>query len=155
MEIEDKKKVLEEITKSLLDGMGFKAEVVIATSAVSDDDSISVEIQTDESKYLIGRFGVTLAAFQHICRILVRKRLDEQVNFTVDVNNYREKQQQIIFDITKEAIQKVLSENESVELRPMNSYERRLVHLETAKNENIGSESVGEDEERRVVIKPA
>lgn len=155
MEIEDKKKVLEEITKSLLDGMGFKAEVIIATSAVSDDDSISVEIQTDESKYLIGRFGVTLAAFQHICRILVRKRLDEQVNFTVDVNNYREKQQQIIFDITKEAIQKVLSDNESVELRPMNSYERRLVHLETAKNENIASESVGEDEERRVVIKPA
>lgn len=153
METEDKKRVLEEITKSLLDGMGFKAEVFIATSAVSDDDSISVEIQTDESKYLIGRFGVTLAAFQHICRILVRKRLDEQVNFTVDVNNYREKQQQIIFDTTKEAIQKVLSDGESVELRPMNSYERRLVHLETAKNENIESESVGEDDERRVVIK--
>lgn len=151
---EDKKKVLEEITKSLLDGMGFKAEVFIATSAVSDDDSISVEIQTDESKYLIGRFGATLAAFQHICRILVRKRLDEQVNFTVDVNNYREKQQQIIFDITKEAIQKAISDNQSVELRPMNSYERRLVHLETAKNENIESESVGEDDERRVVIKP-
>ena len=111
MEIEDKKKVLEEITKLLLDKMGFRAEVFIATSAVSDDDSITVEIQTDESKYLIGRFGVTLAAFQHICRILARKRNDEQINFTVDVNNYRQKQEQIIFDITKETIQKVISDN--------------------------------------------
>jgi spoIIIJ-associated protein len=48
-----------------------------------------------------------------------------------------------------------LEENRVITLRPMSPYERRLVHMELAENEKIKTESTGEGEDRRVVIKPA
>jgi len=40
-------------------------------------------------------------------------------------------------------------------MRPMSPYERRIVHMELAKNESVKTESIGDGEDRRVVIKPA
>jgi spoIIIJ-associated protein len=75
------------------------------------------------------------------------------MQFTVDVNGYRDDQRQIIIDRAQEVIEEVRNRKEAIELSPMNSYERRIVHMEVSKHSDIESESIGEEEERRVVIK--
>jgi spoIIIJ-associated protein len=40
-------------------------------------------------------------------------------------------------------------------MRPMSPYERRLAHMALSENEKIKTESIGEGEDRRIVIKPA
>ncbi|MDA3815637.1 MAG: KH domain-containing protein [Patescibacteria group bacterium] len=153
MENDEKKKVLEKITKELLEKMEIQSTVYIEENAVSEDNAISIEIQTSDSSYLIGRGGVNLSALQHIIRILTRKEIGEQMQFTVDVNGYRDDQRQIIIDRAQEVIEEVRNRKEAIELSPMNSYERRIVHMEVSKHSDIESESIGEEEERRVVIK--
>ena len=155
MENESKKKILEETTNELLEKMGISATVYIAENAVSEDGAISIEIQTSDSSYLIGKGGTNLSALQHIIRILARKKIGEQMQFTVDVNGYRDDQRQIIIDKAQEIIEEVRTKQEAIELSPMNSFERRIVHMEVSKNSDVESDSIGEDEERRVVIKPA
>ena len=161
MQLDEKKKLIEEATKDLLERMGFKATIYTATTVTSDENEseedapISVEIQLSESKYLIGKHGVNLAALQHLLRVLIRKKAGEQINFSVDVNGYREDQRQSIVDLAHEMAEKASQEKKAIILRPMNAYERRLVHVELANNQEIKTESIGEGEERKVVIKPA
>ncbi len=155
MENEEKKKSLESITKELLEKMDIQGTVYIAENAVSEDGAISIEIQTSDSSYLIGRGGINLSALQHIIRILARKKIGEQMQFTVDVNGYRDDQKQILIDKTQEVIKEIRNRKKPIELSPMNSYERRIVHMEISKNSDVESDSIGEDEERRVVVKLA
>lgn len=152
MENESKKKALESITKELLGKMGIDATVYIAENLISENGAISIEIQTSESSYLIGRGGINLSALQHIIRIIARKKIGEQIQFTVDVNGYRDDQRQIIIDKAQEMIEEVRRKKKAIELSPMNSYERRIVHMEISKHNDISSDSIGEGEERRVVI---
>lgn len=160
MQLEEKKKLIEETTKDLLDRMSFKATVYTSTTVppeeeTSDNLPISVEIQLTESKYLIGKFGVNLAALQHLLRIIIRKKAGEQIDFNVDVNGYREEQRQSIINFARESAEKAIQEKKSVMLRPMNAFERRLVHVELSQTDGVKTESIGEGEERKVVIKPA
>ncbi|MBT3356594.1 hypothetical protein HN784_02045 [bacterium] len=160
MKLEEKKKLIEETTKELLEKMGFQATVYIATNVstseeeTSEENPISVELQLTDSKYLIGKYGVNLSALQHILRVIIRNKTKERINFNVDVNNYREEQKQAIIALANEMGEKVRMEKKSAMLRSMNAYERRIVHVELEKMDGVLTESVGEGEDRKVIIKP-
>jgi len=161
MELEQKKSLLEETVKSLLDAMGFKANVYTSTDAMAQDGdeagqpTITVEIQLEDSRYLIGKHGTNLAALQHLLRVMIKKKTDEKIYFKVDVNGYRQEHEQSIKRLASETAQKVLQDKKSMVLPPMNAYERRLVHTVLTDFEGIRTESMGEGEDRKVVIKPA
>jgi len=154
-DIDKKKKELEKIIREMMDGIGVIGNISLATDAFSESEIISVEIQSEDSSYLIGKFGVNLNAFQHICRIIARRKIGEEINFSIDVNNYRQKQSQYIIDLANSTIDEVIKKDKSIELRPMNAFERRLVHIQVSENDKVESESAGEEENRRVIIKPA
>lgn len=154
MEMKEKKVLLEETAKEILEKMGFKATVFIATDAMGEDDLFSVEIQTDESGYLIGKRGLNLAAFQHIFRIIIRKKTKEKIHFTVDINNYRQDKKQEITNIAREALERLQKEDlTEIALPPMNGFERRIVHMELEAVEGITTESTGLDFDRKIIIK--
>lgn len=158
MQLEEKKKLIEETTKELLEKMDFKATVYTSTTIDPDSEEegpVSVEIQLTDSKYLIGKYGMNLSALQHLLRVLVRKKSEnEKIDFNVDVNGYRRQQKQSIISLARESAEKVSKEKKTLVLQPMNAFERRLVHVELANYEGIKTESIGEDENRKVVIKP-
>ncbi len=159
MDFEEKKKIIEEATKELVEKMGFQASIFTAIT-VSEGEMdkaetpISVEIQLEDSKFLIGKHGVNLAALQHVLRVIIRKKADEKINFSIDINGYREEQKQAIIGLANDIANRVIRDKKSMVLRPMSAYERRLVHMELADKEGVKTESSGEGEERKVVIKP-
>ncbi|MDZ7611852.1 MAG: R3H domain-containing nucleic acid-binding protein [Candidatus Moranbacteria bacterium] len=153
MGFEERKKIMEGVTREILDKMEVQANIYIANDAMPEDDSVHVQIHTRDSRNLIGRSGNNLFALQHIIRAIVAKKLGERVNFTVDVNSYIENQKEAIIEKALEAIDKAQKTGKEQELPPMNAYERRLVHMQAANRNGIESESAGEGEERRVVIK--
>jgi spoIIIJ-associated protein len=154
-EFDQKKKALEEIIKEILNRMGISGKIFLTANAFDESKAILVEIQSEDSSYLIGKFGINLNSLQHICRLIARKKIGEEINFSIDVNNYRQKQIQGIIDLANTAIQEVIEKKEPVKLRPMNAFERRLVHVQVSENEKVVSESAGEGENRSVTIKPA
>jgi spoIIIJ-associated protein len=161
MKIEQRKQLLEETTKQLLDEMGFKSTVYTAIDATTSqspaETTISVEVKLSDPKdsnYLIGKHGKNLAAFQHLCRVLIKKKTIEKISFSVDINDYRNGQRQTIIKIAREMAKKAMDDKKAVVLRPMSAFERRLVHIELEKIEGVKTESLGEGDDRKVVIKP-
>ncbi|HAV11201.1 MAG TPA: hypothetical protein DCX32_01525 [Candidatus Moranbacteria bacterium] len=73
----------------------------------------------------------------------------------IDVNSYRKQKNESIVELAKEAAQQAVAEKRAVVMKPMSNYERRIVHLELSKDERITTESIGEGEGRKIVVKPA
>ncbi|HAT73749.1 MAG: Single-stranded nucleic acid binding R3H domain-containing protein [Candidatus Moranbacteria bacterium GW2011_GWF2_36_839] len=148
---EEIKKAIEELVLK----MGFSCEVEIIEAQNNEQEELVFNIKTEESSYLIGQYGVNLQALQHMARIIFRGKTENKANFTLDVNSYRQEKNESVFALAKNMAETSLREGRAVVMRPMSPYERRLVHMELAKNDQIKTESTGEGEDRRVVIKPA
>ena len=135
---------------------GFPSEINLKETRLEDQEGIICNIKTTEdSNLLIGQYGVNLQAFQHIARLAIRKKLaDEKVNFTLDVNSYRDQKNQSIIEQAKEVARQAINEGRVIIMKPMTAYERRLVHMELSQNEKVATESVGEGENRKILVKP-
>lgn len=149
-----------EITKNviqeLMEQMGFTAELEIEKSTQDNQENVICNIKVaEDSNLLIGQYGVNLQSLQHIARLLVRKKIEDRFNFILDINSYRQEKNQSVMEQAQIAAEQAISEGRAIILKPMTSYERRIVHMELAKNDKIKTESIGEGEERKVVIKPA
>jgi len=151
---EENKKEIEQIIKDLVEKMGIECEIETKETETEDQIGLIFNVKTKESNYLIGQYGVNLQALQHMARILFRSKTESKANFILDVNSYRQEKNESISDLAKNTAEQALREKKAITLRPMSSYERRLVHMELSKNEQIKTESIGEGEDRRVVVKP-
>ena len=103
---------------------------------------------------LIGERGVNLAAFEHMLKKLVKRKHGEEYKFTVDINDYRLRRLEHLKQDIKNAAREVRMYHREAPLRPMSSFERRIVHILLAEYPDITTESVGQEPNRKVVIKP-
>lgn len=148
--------IIHDSVKEILLLMGFDCQIEVKTELINDQESIICNISAGEdSNFLIGQHGVNLQSLQHIARLVVRKKIQDKLKFVLDVNAYRQQKNQSIVEQAKEIAKQVLKERKSIIMRPMSAYERRLVHMELASNEQITTESVGEGEEKKIIIKPS
>lgn len=148
-------KLIRETVEEILAKGGFAVKTEIATSVQDGEENIVCNVlTTDDSNFLIGQYGMNLQALQHIIRLIVRRKTDDKVKFVLDVNSYRQQKNEAVVELAKAAVEQALSENRAVVMRPMSAYERRLVHMELSQNEQVVTESIGEGEARKVVVKP-
>lgn len=154
-EIKSVEKIAEECVRELLEKMGFSGETSVEKSVEEERTKIVVNIQAGDSNFLIGQYGANLDALQHLARVMARKRTEERIDLVVDVNSYRREKSDSIVKMAENLAAEALAENRAVALRPMSPYERRLVHMALSQNEKVKTESVGEGEDRKIVIKPA
>ncbi len=145
---------IQEIITTTLTHMNVAYESVEVVDS-PESSHLRFSVRTADSPLLIGAKGENLAAFNYVVRRLVAKTLGEEtpVKFFIDVNDYHEKALEGIKTKATIMSERARSFKVNVELEPMSSYDRMLVHsfLENAKD--IKTESVGEGVERRVVIK--
>jgi spoIIIJ-associated protein len=150
---EDKtKKAIKETAQKLLQLMGFK-EIKVELS-VDENDVFHLDIDCEDSGILIGHHGETLSSLQLIVSLVVYKRLGKWQRILVNVGDWREKRIEALKKMALNATQRVKFSNEEVFLPHLNAGERRIIHLYLADHPDVTTESVGEGEERRLVIKP-
>jgi spoIIIJ-associated protein len=155
MNSQEKEELLKKITAEVLRKMTLDDfKISVEGKGDMEGESFVVNIETPESNLLIGQYGATLAALQHILRLLVRRETEDKFKFLADVNRYLQVKTDSLSGIARDAARQAISERKPVVLRPMSAYERRLVHVELAENENIKTESIGEGDDRKVVVKP-
>jgi spoIIIJ-associated protein len=151
---QDIKEIIQQVVKDLIKKMNISCETEIKEISQQGRDNFVCNVKTEESSYLIGQYGVNLQALQHLARVIVRKKTTEKSDFILDVNLYRQEKNESISVLARSMAEKAVVEKRAIILRPMSPYERRLVHMELAGNEKIKTESVGDGEERQVIIKP-
>ncbi len=147
----DKINIIKKTIEELLNIMHFKGDVAIDDLQLDD---VLVNIQTEHAGFLIGQAGANLDALQHIARILVNKKNKEPIQFILDVNNYRRQRIELLRDLAENMANQALSEKVALTLQPMSAYERRIIHLALVNKPEISTESIGQDLERRIIIKP-
>lgn len=136
-----------EKTKKILELIGYK-DFEVNFDEANRRVSVIIPEFTDNKKDV----PVLLSSFERILNLIFKKEGQEAV--MVDINNYRRERERLIVELAKAAARKAILEKNTIELPPMNAYERRLVHVEIASRPDLKTESVGDGSERRVVVKP-
>ena len=115
--------------KDLLDTMlGYLGFVVQIEETMNDGGNPTLQIYTEESRRLIGRDGETLEAIQFLLNRLLQARDKDAEKVIVDCEHYRSMREDRIVQRVRELADRVRITGRALQLEPMNSYERRLVH---------------------------
>ena len=103
--------------------------------------------------HLVGSNGEILDALQELTRLAVQTSLGERSRLMLDIDNFRSDKKAELAKLAHEVADEVKSTGVAVKLRPMNAFERKVVH-DTIQNIGLTSESEGEDPNRCVVVLP-
>lgn len=147
-----------EVVAGLLTSLGIQATLSIAQETVEGPEergsySIwAVRIEGPTAGRLIGRHGRTLYAFQTLARAIVARRVGAFVPLVVDINGYRAKRAEALRRLALKKAEQVMATGRPVELEPMPAAERRVIHMALKDHPKVTTYSIGEGEERRVVI---
>jgi spoIIIJ-associated protein len=120
------------------------------------EQTISINLKTEEPQILIGERGETLAEIQHLLKIILKRKigLKESFYLDLDINDYKKKKIAYLKEMARSLAEEVLLVKKEKILPPMSAFERRIIHLELAANPNIATESIGQEPERSVAIRP-
>ena len=144
---------LQEVTVDLLKRLDIEATVTVTDEAAG----ITAAITSPDSALLIGWRGGTLAALEHVVRLLLARELEKTGQLLpeihLDIEGYKQRQMAELTDLALRAADHVRQTMAPEILRPMNAFERRVVHVALAEMTDIVTESIGIDPNRRIMIK--
>jgi spoIIIJ-associated protein len=107
----------------------------------------------DNAHLLIGKNGQNLQALEHLLRVAALKDATDTA-ITLDVNDYKKTKAFQVLELARKVVAQVRNTRKAHALAPMSSYERRVVHMELASYSDVVTESIGQDPQRRIVVKP-
>lgn len=123
-------------------------------SLTEEEETWELKIkESEESGFLIGYHGKTLEALEFILTLMVFNKTQKWQRVFVEVGNYQEKKKSYLEQIALSAVEKVKFLGSPVSLPPMSAKERRLVHIFLKDQENFETESLGEGQDRHIIIK--
>lgn len=141
--------------RTVIRDMDIIADATISASNGNKREFL-INITGEEASVLIGHHGDTLDSLQYLTNLAANRREeDEEGNYTritVDVENYRSKREDTLRRLARRMAEKALKYHKNVTLEPMNSYERRIIHSEVQGINGVTTNSIGSDNNRRVVI---
>jgi spoIIIJ-associated protein len=142
---------IKSIIIELLRHMGYEAEVFER----QEEGRVVFNIRTREAFLLIGKQGANLEAFQHAVKLIFRKTAgDELFPFAIDVDDYKDQRTLYLKELARKAAHHVKQTKKPVSLEPMPAHERRVVHSYLSLYNDVGSESIGVEPNRKLIIKP-
>lgn len=149
--------IAQETVGELLETMKVKATVKVRYGEADDARSrvpIMVDVRGDDLSILIGRRAETLNALQYISSLIVSKELGKPLSLVIDVEGYRARREGQIRQLARRMAEQAVKTGRRQVLEPMPANERRIIHLELRDNENVVTESIGEEPRRKVTILP-
>jgi len=145
------------VLETLLTQLELKAQVAAEMKPPLGGEGaqvIALNVKGDDLGILIGRRGQTLAALQHIVRLIVAHQAKARVPIMIDVEGYKQRRYDALQALARRVADEVKSRGRPFALEPMPAYERRIIHLTLADSPDVTTESTGEGEVRKVVIVP-
>ena len=141
---------LKGLIEDFLHNMGIKGSGV---SVAQGGTQTKVHISLDDAGYMIGKEGENIHDIEKILKLLAKRKGLEGM-FSVDINNYRGEREIKLKDYIRKVARQVVMTKKEMKLPPMRPFERRIIHLELATHPDIVTESIGNGDERYVVVKP-
>ena len=142
-----------EFIKKLIADMNISADVEMTDG---ENGEKKIAINGESAAILIGHHGDTLDSLQYLANLAANKKIDgkkgDYVKISVDVEGYRAKREEVLRGLARKMASRVLKYKKSVMLEPMNPYERRIIHSEIQNIEGVSTNSIGSENNRKIVI---
>ena len=142
--------------KQLVADMQLNVTVEHKSASGAEKDTCLIEINGEDAGVLIGHHGDTLDSLQYLANLAANKKVNGEkpahVKVTVDAEGYRAKREETLRALARRMADKVLKQKRSVMLEPMNPYERRIIHSEIQNVEGVSTNSIGSENNRKIVI---
>ena len=139
-----------EILDTLLGLVGVEGKVEVLSAELP----LELNIKGDDLGILIGRRGQTLGALEYVTKLMVVQRLKVWLPLTIDVGGYRKHRRDSLQKLALYLADQVKSRRRAIPMEPMPADERRIIHLALADHPAVATQSIGEGENRKVVILP-
>ena len=137
----------------LVENLGLEATVELLSC---DDGTRRINIDGGNASVLIGHHGDTLDAVQYLANLASAQRKEngerDRSRVTVNIEGYRAKREETLRTLARSMAAKAIRTGRSVTLEPMTPYERRIIHSEIQSIEGVGTNSIGSENNRKVVI---
>ncbi|GIW34073.1 R3H domain-containing nucleic acid-binding protein [Meiothermus sp.] len=147
---QDPKSVLEHFMVGLL----LRLDPAYSVDIVQEGELFRVEILGGDSGRVIGREGKTLQSLEFIANVAMAKHFGSAYRVVLDAAGYRRRNEERIRRMASDAVLQVEVSGQPIELPPMRPSERRLIHVMLKQHPKVTTTSVGEGEERHVVVLP-
>lgn len=137
-----------------------------------EDEGFFVSIDTKDAGRLIGVRGEFLESLQLLVNQMMSPRqktgepvlspsaplgVNEAEGFkrvVLDVSGWRKQKEEELQQRAKDWGKEVLDSGKEMELEPMSSWQRRIIHMVVGEMEGLETESIGEGRDRHIVIRP-
>ena len=141
-----------ETLEKILTSLGFPATI----EEHKLEEGLLLEVKTDDAGRLIGRQGQTLADLQYITNRLLFQQDTNAPKIMVDVGGYRAQAREALVKKAQDAAEKVRRWGDAVELEPMGSYDRRIVHHALKDDPDVETHSVEVDgtDKKALLLRP-
>ncbi|WLR50861.1 RNA-binding cell elongation regulator Jag/EloR [Bacillus tianshenii] len=144
--IDEASKFLKDVTTK----MGVSATVEVNATG----NNVLYNLTGEKIGLLIGKRGQTLNSLQYLTQLVANRSSDKYISVTVDAENYRERRRETLESLAKRLAEKAVRTQQKVELEPMPSFERKVIHTALYHNNKVVTESAGKEPKRHIVIKP-
>jgi spoIIIJ-associated protein len=145
----------EEFGKKFLTEVAALYGVSIRVEVATQNDRVVFSMETTDEEALTGEDGEVLEALQHLVKLAIAKKYKENLKLLLDVNGFRERRQKTIIAMAKRLADRARKEGKPAKTKPLNPYERRIVHTLFKDNNRISTYSEGEGHTKKVVISPS
>lgn len=137
--------------KELIERLG-----VSATAEISKiDDNYFVDIKSEDSSLLIGKYGTNLESLQFVLAVRLKSQTHtDDFDVYLDIDNWRKSKEQKIEKMALATAAKVEETQQEEPLYNLKPSERRVIHALLTNHPKVTTESTGEGESRYLIIKP-
>jgi spoIIIJ-associated protein len=150
---------IDQFLRTTLAQAGLRLDFEMADSQVSDDDfetpDVVVRFLGPDVDLLLGNRAELLLALEHVTMEALRMPSEDHSRLSFDANDYRALRIEELRLSASAAAEKVKRTGAPFRFNPMNSRERRVIHLALRNETGVRSESSGSGGYRQVVVYPA
>lgn len=126
--------------------------VAVSAEYNAENDEVNASLDGENLGLLIGHHGDVLDALQYLAGLAANRGKKGFTRVTLDIENYRAKRIETLRSLARRSAAKAKKTGKNVSFEPMNAYERRIIHSEVQGIEGVTTYSVGNGEDRRVII---
>jgi len=144
-------KIIKKTTEEFFQKTTFEVEIEFLPQK---DLTLPINLKTEEPQILIGEGGQTLTEIQRLLKAILKRKIAEPFFIDLDINSYKKKKLEYLKEMARSMADEVALTKKEKNLPPMMAYERRVIHLELAGRSDVTTESIGQEPERRIVVRP-
>lgn len=137
--------------EEILSQMGLEAQI---EGVKLNDREYKLILSGEKMAIVIGKRGQTLNALQTLVNLFINQESNRSYRVTLDSENYRDRRAESLKTLAQRMAEKATKTKKAVQLEPMPSYERKIIHAALQSNRLVNTSSIGEEPYRAIKIEP-